>query len=378
MDGAVSALMSTWSAGWQANALLAVLISFFTVSIAYMLSVAFDLPNLKRWSRQEFVQAAVSSILVLGLVAALSSASPSIVGIMLEKTGAIVTDLEATGAPLANIPAEFRGGDPFEVTQFYLGCAGSECVSDGIVGREYGALKCMKKMYTRLYAINFPIEVVEKSEFSVGGIFSVSGWALAPFVNLSHFVVHNLSFLFIAIYFQKALLVLIKYTMLAYFLPVGIVLRTFPLTRGAGALMIGLAIGLYFFYPLAFTLVLSANAGQIQHAAPGSALPATGIESAACVAYETLGGDSANVYIPQKDASPDLDSFARAMLWLSQNTNKAAGWLTGVEKIIPFLMHEVFLYPLVALTITFTVTKALADLFGADVSELASGLVKLI
>ncbi len=368
-DEAAQSLQNVWvGGGWQENALIAVLISFFTVSIAYMLGVAFDLPNLKRWARSEFLQAMVSSILAVGLVFALSSASVSVTGVLLSKTQAFVTVLEQPGQPLQHLPVDLKGGDPFAVAQYYLGCAGKKCVI-GTTPREYGAIYCMKQMYVRLFLINLPIEMVEKSEYSVGGVYAISGWFLNVFVNAIHLLLQSLSFLFIAIYFQKALLVLIQATMLSYFLPVGIVLRTFPLTRGAGALLMGLAIGLYFFYPLTYSIILAANVGQLN---TGNVL-----KSAACVSYDALAGNSPAT--PQIENSyPGLGTFSKAVFWLMDNLGKIPDWIVGVNGTIPFMVHELFLYPLVALTVTFTVTKALSDLFGADVSELARGLIKLI
>lgn len=368
-DVAVQAVQDVWTTGgWQANALLAVFISFFAVSIAYMVAVAFDLPNLKKWARSEFLQAAVSAILAIGLVFALSGASDSLLGIMLGKTQAVVTILEEPGNPLERLPVEFKGGDPFLVTFYYLGCAGENCRASG-QQRDYGALGCMKEMYLRLYRLNFLVEMVEKSNFALGGVYEINAWMLSVFVNAIHFLLQNISFLFIAVYFQKALLVFIKSTMLAYFLPVGIVLRAFPLTRGAGALLMGIAIGLYFFYPLAFTLVLAANAGQLQG---GNALG-----SAACVAYETLGVEQGD--IPEvKDSYGGWTPFAKAVLWVVGKLGNVADSIAGVQGMMPFMVHELFIYPLVALTITFTIIKGLSDLFGADVAELARGLIKLI
>jgi len=96
------------------------------------------------------------------------------------------------------------------------------------------------------------------SQFSFFGITVYRGdWNTALYqATEEKRITNNLAtVLIIALDSESALAAYLQATMLTIFLPVGILLRSFQLTRGVGALMIALGIGFYFIFPVFFVLL---------------------------------------------------------------------------------------------------------------------------
>ncbi len=203
--------------GWQPLALLSVTLSFLAVGAVYAVASIFDLSRLRAMAKAEFLQAVVSALLIgflLTLTLGLSALSedftegkspPEFAG---EYLHGVNERIEAVGLPLEGFAMVLSAIRELEV---HIGTH-----ELGVSGRPFAGL-----------------------ESATGQLESIlSAIAFVKWLNLV----------------QLYLFGFINVTMLHYFLPVGVVLRAFSLTRPVGALFMAVALGAYFVLPLTYVV----------------------------------------------------------------------------------------------------------------------------
>jgi hypothetical protein len=281
-----------------------------------MVSVIFDLRGLRNWAKSEFYQALASAVIVAGLASLCF----------------IMFDVGITAIIGAN-------KDPFQLSQQYI---------DGV-------LTDLSSIYVSTYDTNFNYEILPTFSFYINAAaFSIKPffWLTPIVITPNHLVTQLVTFVTITASFQKALIFFFINTGFAVFLPLGIILRTFPFTRGAGGLLIALAIGFFIVYPTMFTYVslMSEAKPKIEDITGGN----------------TFGG-------------LDLDQFSAGAIdfenatepEVAQKVDFIFGWL-GPTAI------KIFYYPVVVFMVTITFIRTISPLLGADVTEIGQGIIKLI
>ena len=312
--------------GWEPVALTAVLIAFLIVAIAYMLGRAFEVKELKQWAKSEFYQAAASAILVVGLIA--------LVDLMMGQAGGIVANIaNQQGWGVG------RTGNPFEVAHAILD----------------KTIECARNLYMTLFGINMLVEPVEKTAFEVGGIDTQTFWALTPFVQLAHYFCTRLSFALVAAYAQRHFLYFIEQTMFTIFLPLGVILRAIPYSRGAGAFLVALSIGLYIVYPVAMTILV------------GSWGPT--ISSCALQPAQTVEVDD--------NCAVDIASIGKTTYEAQRNIPWYMKWYEHVKSNFVIMFWLIWV-PIVSAIIVFTFVRTMSSYLGADIGEIGQGIIKLI
>jgi hypothetical protein len=161
--------------------------------------------------------------------------------------------------------------------------------------------------------------------------------------------------LLIALNAQSALLEYLKINMLHVFLPIGILLRCFHFTRGVGALMISLGIGMYFIFPVFFVLL---DPGFV--ASPPPDVVAMNTQPTYC--YATM---SSSVSLLTSVQAAGLGSTAG--LGVELNRDDLA------KSYISLILH-----PLVALFLTLIFIRYLMTILGGDPYELTKMVGKVI
>jgi hypothetical protein len=147
----------------------------------------------------------------------------------------------------------------------------------------------------------------------------------------------------------------IKSNMLTIFLPVGILLRSFHFTRGAGAFMISLAIGLYFIFPTLFVLL---DPGFVKLELPKDLGMKTSAAATPC--YPTMA--AAVAIITNTPVTSPVVALA------SGNIKDQLS-----ESYVSLIIH-----PLVALFLTLAFVRYLMTLLGGDTYELMRMFTKVI
>jgi len=155
---------------------------------------------------------------------------------------------------------------------------------------------------------------------------------------------------------QNFLATYLQNTMLHFFLTVGVLLRAFHFTRGVGAFMISLAIGMYFIFPMMFILL---DPGFVKLDLP----KATGIKtsSAATMCYPTMSAAVAMV-----TNTPAASGTAAAV---------SAG---NIRDQLATSYVSLIVHPLVALFLTLVFVRYLMTLLGGDTYELSRMVMKVI
>jgi len=325
---------------WQGIALSAVLASFFMLAIAYMLSKAFNHQGLRKWVQAEVYNVFANGLLVVGLVA--------LVGIILSATTTVTAEIATSiGAleyidPGTGIPTGVTVDNPFVLAQLFID----------------ENLQCLKTWYLNAFLADVIIEPIEQFSIGIAGMDAVSASTpLSPIVSMLYFIAHNTTFLILANYFQRHLLIFIFQTMFTVFLPVGIILRTLPVTRGAGGFLIALSIGLYVVYPVAVSgMMLTTRTGGF---GGGCQLELDAVQAS---------GIRIN----------DLASFEYQRSVGERELPIISALIDKYQNMFPFLLERSILLPLMALSMVFTFVRATAGFFGSDIAEISRGLLKLI
>jgi len=141
-------------------------------------------------------------------------------------------------------------------------------------------------------------------------------------------------------------------------LPIGIIFRTFKITRGAGGLIIAVAIAFYFVLPLAMISMWKISDTFKDPAYTGT-LPGILISSCDAAQTDDLSGE-------------DLDNMLFGDLPSTDtNPGKAINVLAQLRGVIPFYLFPALIYgiitPAIALLIMVASIRVIAGIAGADV-----------
>lgn len=314
----------------------AVALASLTLTILLdMAARAFGLQQLSLWVKSEYAQVAVS-FLIIAFAAAMASAGTS----MLKEVTAEVASAAGNNA-LTQIAAE--SADPFAIAKSYI--------LDPLIA-------CQKNAYFVIMGLNMFFEPVSTLSFEILSVEALGGgFAFGGFTSLFHYLDNGIVYLAIFNYVQYYLLTFCQYTMLPVFLPIGLVLRAFPVTRGAGGLITAFALGFAFVYPMTYVLIIAlmsnidAPCAQVTALAPKiTADPCFNNRGAVQEIVFELGGKTGE-------------------------TNKFSDSAIGLLSI---MYMQAFFYPLIALIVTFTFIRQTGSLFGADLAEIGRGIIKII
>jgi len=314
-------------------------ISFIITTLFYMISLAFNLNNLKMWAKSEYMQLIATVLIVAFFV-----------------TAFIMTETIVINAA-KNIGTAM--GNPFitDCGPAYSGMnmGGHFCAALNQIDAMIG---CMKGLYNNIFWVNSFIEPIEKMYSEVASSEGMGGWPFSGAVSIMKMMAQYINFSVLMMYLQKNFLLLASQTMMTMVLPAGIILRAFPMTRGAGGFLMAAAIGFYFVMPISYIITL-AIFGKVNSDCEIQ-MPAA------------FAGEDENCHVSRVDLMQDKSFIAMVF-----ERGEINSWLEKIENNWARRLHALFL-PLIVLTITFTFIRSTASLFGADVMEFSRGLVKLI
>ena len=320
-QGQYNSVAGTWQT-WGPISMVGVIVAFLVVAVAYMFAVGFDMPELKMWAKSEFYQALASAVLVAGLA--------SMTFLMLDQGMAKIIGTSI---------------DPFNIAHFYLS--------------DMEAM--LHSKYQWAYWSNYMAEgattlsLYQNAEsYELYFLAFLKPLIIEPLHLAGYYIIQFL----VIISMWKGILIFFKETAFAAFLPLGVFLRIFPPTRGAGGLLIAIAIGFFIVFPTMFAFIAMMSEGDIL----------TGLEG---------GGPNIGVDLADFNACEhDVEGVAQSA---EANTDPAV--LSAINtyfSFLPVLWVKVLFYPIVVMAVTVTFIKVLAPLLGSDVSEIGQGLIKLI
>ena len=340
---------------WEVMAITAIMICVLFNALVYMAGRALESENLKRYAKAEFLQVTASTMMIFFAVDLLYAMSTG--------NGAAGTAMDFMGQVIGANSAVACGAPGIAGGTFYVWNTQSEFGPGPL-----GAFKCkmqekitaLDDAYEHIYKANLPNERFTSTCIILFGIPVYCGdWdkALHNEVEEAHLLATKIVGLLMPLHGLYVLATYIQNNMLSVFLPIGLVLRIFPLTRGLGGLLIAIAIGFFFVWPTFFVLTDStfvkaeASEGPSQERQEGACF--TGFKGTAIILQNVIG-----------------DSFGGA----------AAGETLALDngKLLLFqLTISVMFYPFVSLVITLIFIRAMTPLLGGDMGELMKMVARL-
>ena len=313
------------------------LFSFFLTVLVHMAAKALNIQGAEMWSKSEYAQVAVT-FLIIFFAAALQTAGAAALAKVTQSVAAASTNADL----LASIPG--TNNDPVMISKEYIG----------------RLVDCEVNIYRIVYWRNLWVEPVSRLSFDVIGSEPVAGnYALSGYTSLFHYIMNNVVYLVLYHYIQYNALLFSQYTMLGVFLPLGLVLRSFAPTRGAGGFVTAFALGFAFVFPMSYVIIvaLMPNTSNVCHDLSSQTDPILGM------------------------ANPCFNSLGKVMTAFFEVKGLLStmfALVTSLQSTLNMLYLQALFYPLASLIITFSFIRQMGNLLGADLAEIGRGLIKII
>ncbi len=357
--------------GWETFAILAALISVFASVLLLMFSKIFQFPQFQQVAKVEIVYAASTVFLVLVIIGVVKGGENMLVGIASEMFSA------SYGVPLPGTLVTAGGQDAtlIDITKLYM----------------EPAITCSRKIINMLYAISIPSEAIASVYLEIFMSEHASGFGFKILVERINNATQALQFFVLSYYVIVHILNFINHYAL-FFVGVGVVLRAFPPTRGAGAYIIAFAIGMYLVFPMTYILATSMTLPYVKPAIIDND------NNIAAISYAPGRGFSSNVVC----TLPELGDMQycgfttggkmfEIKSWMSLHRSKIKDFL-GIDPTSPLnisndssltsvLRHitiTICFVPLVAMVLVLTFVLSTSNLFGGNIPEIGRGLVKFL
>jgi len=326
-----------WAYNWLPLTIGAVLTVFIIYNVFFMIARAFGLKDLERESKSEMLQAIATAFMAIFLVFLVESA------------------MVFTGEMIHGDLACAAAGGTFSISS--VDDAFDAIKDCRIVPKAVQLNKIQHKIRNdqnsknNMNFLNF--------DLSFFGITVVKGnWYPSVYKSVeSRRIVNNLcTSLLVSLNAQSFLLSYIQINMLHVFLPLGIILRSFKFTRGVGALFIGIAIGLYFIFPVVFVLL---DPGFVATPLPES--PAVQPNQ---YCYPTMGFATSvyNTMVTDSGVGTGMDNLS----------------LNNLANSLSQTYLSLVLHPLVSLFITLVFVRYLITILGGDAYSMMKMVTKVI
>jgi hypothetical protein len=349
---------------WLVISMICISISFMLVAIIYMLGRVFESDRLKKWAHAEFLTA-LSTLIIIGLfVTFMLAVSNMVYKLSMEITK--TTD----PALYVQIQRDIDEGKLSLDTAHFLP---AHNYIDGV-------RKCTSLMYVTNFCTALVVEPFAWYEGLNTDLLSVPLFAVR---NTARSLNNTFTYLLYTTYLQKHILFFAQQVSLAVFLPLGILLRSMLFTRGAGNLFIALGLGLYFIYPVSYSVVLMvSNPPGTFESKCGVSGPADeiGLGWSCTKAIGKTAAFSAVSLFPVFSISMfgSLSPFLKLMTASTVMVPAAVTYYNQMQPLINEAIAYAMVYPLVVMAITLTFIKSFATFLGADAQNLVQGLFKIL
>jgi hypothetical protein len=336
---------------WESIAFIAVGLSALLAAMMVMFSRLFGIPSLEQWAKAELVFSLSTLFLVAFLILTIGAVEDFLTDVVVEVTQ--YNYLQATGYAL-----EVQAPDGANLMDYSIAYMTS-------------MTSCMQSLFAFLMRLTSSI-VVDAFMFDI-----VTGWAFKGPVQTIRNVANYITFTLFIYYLFMHVMRFINATALTVFLPLGIVMRQFPPTRGAGAFVLAFTIGFYFVFPFAYILAINVT----PHTFTCFPLPefrnmptAEGLTNPA-KAFEVMAWTDAN----QNRILSAIQGMGTYVAGFSfdQFNVIADAMEPGGGRLAGFSINLCCL-PFIAMMLTMTFILSTMNMFGANLPELGRGFVKLI
>lgn len=329
---------------WLITALLACAIAAGGVTLVWLVGVVTANESIRRVAKAEGAQT-LATLLLVGILFVYDVGGVIFIEAMMNATELFIYraaygEAQATGANIY--------GGPYTPAYLFLK-AMAECAEN-----EY--MKLYEESKSIQSPANMRMEVTGGTfKIDVGGIVALFLW---PGIFHYEYLASEFAWLAFLVYLQINLLRFIETAGLVLFLPVGIALRAFPPTRGAGAVLIAISIGFYFVYPTVYALLALAAPEKIG---------------------ECAARPKARVTVVQRRCPLGNAVVAQAVQEaVGPKTPEAEKKFSESFKSSGDLRYAVVGYFVISLGATFIFIRSISGILGADISEIGRSMMRLL
>lgn len=378
------AFTESFYADWNTISIGAASISVLGAIILIMLSRLFGMKNLEQVGKTELVYAGSTVVIVMLIISVINFGEP-----LLARNEPLFSNGQGTSIAKSlyllsyNISLSSYGSSTSQVPRtITFNVNGHPMVPNTLIDWMQLYMEtpvgCVQNFMYVLYTMSIPVEAIASIFMEIFMSEHASGfgikWISERIINASN----SLSFYTYAFYLLSHTLNFIKYYA-GFFFSVGVALRAFPPTRGAGAYIMALSFGLYFVFPLAYILIATVSLPHSQSliAAPDVASMSATIPSG------NIG------YVCRLPTPPDQLEYACEAPSLGSAFDLPSRYAAVADnlsdmlqfKLLDFSRHltsAICISPLVSFVILMTFVLNVTGLFGGSIPEVGRGLVKLI
>jgi len=255
------------------------------------------------------------------------------------------------------------------------------------------SIKCVDSFMYVLYVLSIPVEAIASIFLEIYMSEHASGFGIKWIAERITNTTQSLSFYMYIYYLLIHIFSFVKYYA-GFFFSIGVALRAFPPTRGAGAYLMAVSFGLYFVFPLAYilmaTMAMPHIYSDVMEPASGSIYvpdPSVATDAGRSVCNPNPDGSyEYNCALPQvTEMEPygcgggTVGGMLNMITVLRANADALNSVIT--VHMFDFIMHlisAICIFPLVAFVVLLTFVLNVTNLFGGNIPEIGRGLVKLI
>ncbi|MDD5171816.1 MAG: hypothetical protein PHF60_02155 [Candidatus ainarchaeum sp.] len=344
-------------ASWKVLSIGAAAIAILGSVMLIMLSRLFSMRNLEQVAKTEFIYAISTVLIVVMVVATIQLIEPMLAnpGNSLARDLFLLAYLEPSATPgpfFADMPSN-------EVT-----------LIDWMKLYMNAPAQCVQKFMKVLYALEVPVAAATSVYMEIFMSEQASGFGLKWIDERIMNATQSLTFYIYINYLLGYVFDFVKYYA-GFFFSIGVALRAFPPTRGAGAYLMAMSFGLYFVFPLSYILVATFGLPYAQ---------------SNMVVFDPNEVNTTICALPDVPDITDLGCGAADPGHIQELPDRirangaALCSILGVQ-LDDFgknLIHTICIFPMIAFVILLTFVLNTTNLFGGNIPEIGRGLVKLI
>jgi hypothetical protein len=232
--------------------------------------------------------------------------------------------------------------------------------------------RCVQQMMNFLYAIEIPICLMTSVYMEIFMSEHASGFGVKWIEERIMNATSSFAFYMYAFYLLVHIMNFVKFYA-GFFFSLGVMLRAFPPTRGAGAYLMAMSFGLYFVFPLSYILIATLGMPHAQSNIVTFNATVSGGPGYACSLPEVPDASSMSC------GADDAGRVGEARDLILANREELATMFTlRIGDFERNLIHSLCIFPLIAFIILLTFVLNTTNLFGGNIPEIGRGLVKLI
>lgn len=344
--------------GWEIYALLASFISVLLAALLLMLARFFDFKMLEQAAKSEFVFAISSVFVAVFLIAVINEGitiekqiAKEMFEYTYEKVG--LETLKYTETDSNGEPKKDASGNPVRTT-FTDAILSAYSPIEIMIFYMRSIMDCTEILGWSAFFISWVAHLFSSFTQDIFMAYPITGWTFSGIAQTMDNVLNTIYFMELTYRVQIYVLRFMDAYALSALIPIGIILRAFPPTRGAGAYVLAFSIGLYLVYPFAYFAAVFSS-------------PFPNLCATPQIPHPPIGEQNFQASKPHE-----------LQIWYNAFERDITPFFSKLSDFTTALATNLCCFPLIALTITMTFIQGTSGLFGANVPEVGRGLLKLI